>query len=66
LLCANKNQLVKREDILRKLWKEVNYFTGRSLDVYIVKLRKYLQHDKNISLNNLHKSGYVLEVRVAV
>jgi two-component system OmpR family response regulator len=66
LLCANKNQLVKREDILRKLWKEVNYFTGRSLDVYIVKLRKYLQHDKNISLNNLHKSGYVLEVKVAV
>jgi two-component system OmpR family response regulator len=66
LLCTHKNQLVTREEILRKLWKEVNYFTGRSLDVYIVKLRKYLQQDKSISLNNLHKSGYILEVTEAV
>lgn len=63
LLCAHKNQLVKREDILRRLWKEVSYFTGRSLDVYIVKLRKYLHADENITLNNLHKSGYILEVK---
>jgi DNA-binding response OmpR family regulator len=57
------NQLVKREEILRNLWKEVSYFTGRSLDVYVVKLRKYLQRDQRISIINFHKSGYMLEVR---
>ncbi len=61
--CANKNQLVKREDILRKIWKEVNYFTGRSMDVYVVKLRKHLQNDSKISIINLPKSGYILEVK---
>ncbi|MFM2307677.1 MAG: hypothetical protein RLZZ367_2346 [Bacteroidota bacterium] len=61
--CANKNQLVKREDILRKIWKEVNYFTGRSMDVYVVKLRKHLQNDTSISIINLPKSGYILEVK---
>ncbi len=60
VLCANPNVLVKREDILRNLWKEVNYFTGRSLDVYIAKLRKYLQEDETISLSSLPKSGYIL------
>lgn len=62
LLCLHLNTLVTREDILRKLWKEVNYFNGRSLDVYIVKLRKYLALDENIELCNLHKSGYLLKV----
>lgn len=62
LLCENINTLVRREDILRKLWREVNYFNGRSLDVYVAKLRKYLSADENISLINLHKSGYVLNV----
>jgi DNA-binding response OmpR family regulator len=63
MFCINMNQLVKREDILRSIWKEVNYFTGRSMDVYVAKLRKYLQHDDNISIINLHKSGYVLEIK---
>ena len=63
MLCSKMNQLVKREDILRSLWKEVSYFTGRSMDVYVVKLRKYLQRDSNISIINLHKSGYILEVK---
>ena len=63
MLCCNMNQLVKREEILRNLWKEVSYFTGRSLDVYVVKLRKYLQRDPRISIINFHKSGYMLEVR---
>ncbi|HLP50289.1 MAG TPA: response regulator transcription factor [Chitinophagales bacterium] len=61
--CDHKNQLVKREDILRKIWKEVTYFTGRSMDVYVVKLRKHLQHDTNVSIINLPKSGYILEVK---
>lgn len=65
IFCQHKNQLIKREDILRKVWKEVNYFTGRSMDVYVVKLRKCLQNDPNISIVNLHKSGYMLEVKEA-
>jgi len=63
MLCCNINQLTKREEILRTLWKEVNYFTGRSLDVYVVKLRKYLQPEVSVSIINLHKSGYMLEVK---
>ena len=63
MLCNNMNQLVKREEILRTLWKEVSYFTGRSMDVYVVKLRKYLQPDPAITIINLHKSGYILEVK---
>lgn len=62
MLCHQMNTLVRREDILRKLWKEVNYFNGRSLDVYIAKLRKYLAADSQVALNNLHKSGYLLKV----
>jgi two-component system OmpR family response regulator len=61
--CTNINQLVKREDILRHIWKEVNYFTGRSMDVYVAKLRKYLQDDNSITILNLHKSGYILQVK---
>lgn len=63
VLCAQPNTLVKREDILRSLWKEVNYFTGRSLDVYIAKLRKYLQEDESITLSSLPKSGYILSIQ---
>jgi two-component system OmpR family response regulator len=63
VFCSNKNQLVKRDEILRSIWKEVNYFTGRSMDVYVVKLRKLLRHDENITIVNLPKSGYILEVK---
>jgi two-component system OmpR family response regulator len=63
VFCQNMNQLIKREDLLRKVWKEVNYFTGRSMDVYVVKLRKCLQADGRISIINLHKSGYILEIK---
>jgi|ERR1043165_175230 DNA-binding response OmpR family regulator len=61
--CASKNQLIKRDKVLRSIWKEVNYFTGRSMDVYVVKLRKYLRHDEKVSIINLPKSGYILEVK---
>ncbi len=65
MLCMHMNKLVKREDILRRLWKEVNYFKGRSLDVYVTHLRKYLQADSSVTLINLHKAGYILEVKSA-
>lgn len=63
MLCSSMNTLVRREDILRALWKEVNYFNGRSLDVYIARIRKYLAADEHVCLNNLHKSGYVLTIK---
>lgn len=63
LLSSRMNELVLREDILRQIWREVNYFTGRSLDVYMFKLRKYLQQDDNITIINRHKSGYVMQVK---
>lgn len=65
VFCLHKNKLLKREEILRSIWREVNYFTGRSMDVYVVKLRKLLQQDDAIAIVNLPKSGYILEVKEA-
>ncbi len=62
LLCQNKNELLPRETALRKIWGEDGYFTARSMDVYITKLRKYLAADSNIEIKNIHGSGFLLEV----
>ncbi len=59
-LCVHLNQLVKREDLLKKIWGTNDYFTGRSMDVFISKLRKYLSLDNNIDLMNHHGSGFKL------
>ena len=63
LLCQFKNQVMPRELALKKIWKEDNYFTTRSMDVYLTKLRKYLSADQSISIENLHSSGYQLSVK---
>ncbi|MBL7933561.1 MAG: response regulator transcription factor [Bacteroidia bacterium] len=63
LLCRKKNDVLSRESALKEIWKEDNYFTGRSMDVYIVKLRKYLSADPRIEINNLHGNGYCLLIR---
>ena len=63
LLCQNKNELLSRETALRKIWGEDGYFTARSMDVFITKLRKYLKDDPNIEIKNIHGSGFLLEVR---
>ncbi|MEN8118297.1 MAG: response regulator transcription factor [Bacteroidota bacterium] len=63
LLCQNKNELLSRETALRKIWGEDGYFTARSMDVFITKLRKYLVTDPNIEIKNIHGSGFLLEVR---
>ena len=63
LLCQHKNDVLPREKALKQIWNEDNYFTGRSMDVYIVKLRKFLAADTNIEINNLHGNGYSLLVR---
>ena len=57
----NKNRLVSRESILEALWGENDYFFGRSLDVFISKLRKYLKADEKIKIENRHGIGFMLK-----
>lgn len=61
LLLSNRNKVVSKSLVLQKIWKTDNYFTGRSMDVYIVKLRKYLEPDKTVAIENIHGSGYCLK-----
>lgn len=58
LFFDHKNQVLKREDILNRLWGDDDYFLGRSLDVFISKLRKVLAKDPNIRIENLHGIGF--------
>jgi DNA-binding response OmpR family regulator len=60
LLCSSKNNIVKREDILITIWGENDYFAGRSLDVFISKLRKYFAEDPSIKIENVPKVGFLL------
>lgn len=63
LLCMNVNNVLRRDIILRSVWGENDYFMGRSMDVYITKLRKYLKEDTSVSIINIHNTGFMLEVR---
>jgi len=63
LLCLNKNKLLTREDALMSVWGTDDYFIGRSMDVFITKLRKHLKDDSNITITNVHGSGFKLEIR---
>lgn len=58
----NKNVVLKREQILKSLWGEDDYFMGRSLDVFISRLRKILANEKGISIENLHGIGFRFNV----
>jgi len=60
LLCKNKNMTLERNDALKAVWGDDNYFNGRSMDVYITKLRKYLKKDPNIQIINVHGKGFKL------
>lgn len=60
MLCEGKENVVKKSDILVKLWGDDDYFVGRSLDVFISRLRKYLREDENIKIDNLHGVGFRL------
>lgn len=62
MLCKFKNQVVPRETILTAVWGQDDYFAGRSMDVFITKLRKYLSQDETISIANIHGIGFKLEV----
>ncbi len=62
LLCflnQNVNNVVDRNLTLEKIWGETGYFTARSMDVFITKLRKYLKSDPNIEITNVHGTGYI-------
>lgn len=55
---THKNTVLKREEILKALWGDDDYFMGRSLDVFISRLRKMLSADKNLAIENLHGIGF--------
>lgn len=61
MLAEYKNDLLPRDIALKKIWGSDTYFNGRSMDVYIAKLRKYLKEDENIKISNIHGSGFRLE-----
>ncbi|MGH1433427.1 MAG: response regulator transcription factor [Lewinella sp.] len=61
-LLEHKNQVIKRADILEAVWGENDYFLGRSLDVFISRLRKYLKKDQQIRIENIHGVGFCFHV----
>lgn len=63
ILCKFKNAVVPRENILTAVWGQDDYFAGRSMDVFITKLRKYFSMDEKISISNIHGIGFKLEVQ---
>ena len=63
LLVLNINDLLPRDMALNKIWRDETYFTSRSMDVYIAKLRKYLSLDSNIEIINIHGEGFRLLVK---
>jgi DNA-binding response OmpR family regulator len=63
LFCRHKGKVLKREEILQPIWGNDSYFSGRSLDVFISKLRKYLQHDPQIEIINIHGVGFKLDIK---
>ncbi|MNJ83493.1 Response regulator MprA [compost metagenome] len=62
LLCKNRNEVLDRQAALRAIWGDDNYFNGRSMDVYIAKLRKLLKEDERIEILNIHGKGFKLIV----
>jgi len=62
LLALHMNDLLTREKALNKIWRDDNYFTSRSMDVYIAKLRKYLKQDSKVEILNIHGEGFRLVV----
>ena len=59
----HQNKLVKREDILVELWGENDYFLGRSMDVFVSRLRKYLQKEKSVAIDTVRGTGYIFRIK---
>jgi DNA-binding response OmpR family regulator len=60
LLYESRGQLVRRDQVLKTLWGQTDYFSGRSLDVFIAKLRKYLSDDPAVQIETIHRTGFIL------
>jgi DNA-binding response OmpR family regulator len=60
LLCMRKNEVLTREEALLNIWHDDNYFNGRSMDVFLSKIRKYLKDDSSVEIINVHGRGYKL------
>jgi DNA-binding response OmpR family regulator len=63
ILCDNKNKVVEKQIILKKLWGEDSYFAARSMDVYVSKLRNYLKDDNSIEISTIYGTGIKLIVK---
>jgi two-component system OmpR family response regulator len=63
LFCKYMNDVMPRSEALNKIWHEDNYFTARSMDVFVTKLRKYLAKDQAIEIVNIHGNGFQLLVK---
>lgn len=64
LLCLKQNAVLTREEALLNIWHDDNYFNGRSMDVFLSKLRKYLREDPRVEILNVHGKGYKLLVNL--
>jgi DNA-binding response OmpR family regulator len=62
MLCMHENKILDRDKALNEIWGEDGYFTARSMDVYITKLRKYLKNDPSIEIENIHGSGFIFKI----
>jgi two-component system, OmpR family, response regulator len=60
MFCQTKNEVLERSEALKKIWGEDNYFTARSMDVFVTKLRKYLSKDTKLEIVNIHGNGFRL------
>jgi DNA-binding response OmpR family regulator len=65
LLIKNKNEILDRQATLRAIWGDDNYFNGRSMDVYIAKIRKMLKEDSSVEIMNIHGKGFKLVTKEA-
>ncbi|HMP29580.1 MAG TPA: response regulator transcription factor [Saprospiraceae bacterium] len=63
MFCIKKNDVLERSEALAKIWGEDNYFTARSMDVFVTKLRKYLSKDETIEIMNIHGNGFRLVIK---
>ncbi len=62
LFCAHRNEIIPRNDILKSIWGDDSYFNGRSLDVFVSRIRKYLSPDPSVEIKNAHGKGYKLAI----
>lgn len=63
MFCMKVNDILLRSEALTKIWGEDNYFTARSMDVFVTKLRKYLKKDSKLEIVNIHGNGFQLQVK---